>query len=96
MRIRGVGGAVLQTFGFLDHDNGVGAIGQRRASGDVGYGAPFDAEVCERAGADLADERVVTGAVGGDDGVAVLGGGGEGWEGFAGGDVGGEDGAPHF
>ena len=86
----------LQPFGFLDHDDGVGPCGQGCAGCDVGDGAGFDGEVGQGAGADLTDERIAAGAVGGDYGVAVFGRGGEGGQGFLGGDVGGQDGASYL
>ena len=86
----------IQAFRLFDHDDSVGPIGQGGTGCNVGDGTGFDGEGGKCAGADLSDLRIVAGTVGGDDCVSVHRRGGEGRQRFAGGDVGGEDGAPYL
>ncbi len=85
----------IQAFRLFDHDDSVGPLGQGGTGCNVGDGTGFDGEGGKCAGTDLSDLRIVAGSVGGDDCVSVHRRGGEGRERFAGGDVGGEDGAPY-
>ena len=79
----------------LDHDNGVGAVGQRRAGRDARDFAGFQRWWDAGGGAGVGDgcERVDAGGQGRDDGVAVDDAGAVGGDGFAGVDVGGDGGA---